>query len=220
MLPSTVLVNILVYLKRRDLDVFELVDRAFGAVIETHENHLPRRSLSLTFFNERGVSLDSFKDTMKYVSVVKMPQYLPHSVHFFRAALTSPLMPRESSTCFPSSHRTFYRCVLHAKGALERLLGTHAPAAGVKHLFIEDIDVEYSDAFCSTFIAALEQQFIHATTPASFTVELGCSVERQPGPAVETRPFENPVTNEQLEVVVNTPNAFKRKVTIRRKPAA
>lgn len=80
MLPSTVLVNILVYLKRRDLDVFELVDRAFGAVIETHENHLPRRSLSLTFFNERGVSLDSFKDTMKYVSVVKMPQYLPHSV--------------------------------------------------------------------------------------------------------------------------------------------
>lgn len=80
MLPSTVLVSILRCLKRRDLDVLELVDRAFGAVIDAHENHLPRRSLALTFYNEGGVSIVSFKDAMKQVAVVELPEYLSHSI--------------------------------------------------------------------------------------------------------------------------------------------
>ncbi|KAH7697662.1 hypothetical protein AAVH_35253 [Aphelenchoides avenae] len=80
MLPSTVLVNILGCLKRRDLDVLELVGHAFEAVIAAHEKHLPRRSLSLTFFNEGDVSLISFKDTMVHVRVVEMQRYLPRSV--------------------------------------------------------------------------------------------------------------------------------------------
>ncbi|KAH7712960.1 hypothetical protein AAVH_19678 [Aphelenchoides avenae] len=79
-LPSTVLVDILSCLKRRDLDVLELGNQALGAVVDTHEKHLPRRSLSLTFFNEWDVSLVSFKDTTKQVPVVELPPYLPRSV--------------------------------------------------------------------------------------------------------------------------------------------
>ncbi|KAH7704404.1 hypothetical protein AAVH_28402 [Aphelenchoides avenae] len=90
-LPSTVLVNILGCLKRRDLDVLELVDRAFGALVDTHEKHLPRRALSLTFFNEGDASLISFKDTMVHVRVVEMQRYLAHSTitkMFFRPTHT------------------------------------------------------------------------------------------------------------------------------------
>ncbi|KAH7712967.1 hypothetical protein AAVH_19685 [Aphelenchoides avenae] len=79
MLPSTVLLSILRCLSD-DLDVLELVDRAFGAVIVAHEKHLPRRSLSLTFFNEGDVSLISFKDTVVHVRVVDIHRYLPRSV--------------------------------------------------------------------------------------------------------------------------------------------
>ncbi|KAH7704409.1 hypothetical protein AAVH_28407 [Aphelenchoides avenae] len=80
MLPATVLVSILDCLRRRDLEVLELVDRAFGAIVATHVKHLPRRSLSLMLFNEGGVSLISVRDSMKHVPVVEMPQYLPRSV--------------------------------------------------------------------------------------------------------------------------------------------
>ncbi|KAH7672988.1 hypothetical protein AAVH_42533, partial [Aphelenchoides avenae] len=41
-----------------------------------------------------------------------------------------------------------------ANGALEWLLGTHAVAAGVKHLYIGHIDAKYSDVFANAFIAA------------------------------------------------------------------
>lgn len=44
-----------------------------------------------------------------------------------------------------------------ANGALEWLLGTHAVAAGVKHLSIRDIDAKYLGAFLNAFITAIVQ---------------------------------------------------------------
>ncbi|KAH7712965.1 hypothetical protein AAVH_19683 [Aphelenchoides avenae] len=111
-----------------------------------------------------------------------------------------------------------------ANGALEWLLGTHGVASGGKHLSITNT----CSGFLVAFVDAIEQQFIHATTPASFNVELLCFVGHSPTPAVgTTRELENVDTNEQLKVVVDTdvrkPNgepAFKTKVIIRRKPTA
>ncbi|KAH7704408.1 hypothetical protein AAVH_28406 [Aphelenchoides avenae] len=293
MLPTTVLVNILGCLRRRDLDVLDLVDRAFAAVIATHENHLPRRSLSLTFFNEGGVSLVSYKDTMKHVQVVELPPYLSHSVitkmlfksvgarswteemyqallqcrsHFaagvlcdFRSLTVFPrdILDRSFTEMFTCSTLVFSHadyaldmaelrrnegdelatlpCIANcanlqiahyeeaffdANGAFEWLLGTHAASADVKHLSIGEIREKYRDVFARALIVAIEQQFIHAITTASFTVELRRSVELSPGPYVgTTRKLENTVTNEQLEVVVAV-DASKWKVTIERKPKA
>ncbi|KAH7712963.1 hypothetical protein AAVH_19681 [Aphelenchoides avenae] len=294
MLPSTVLVNILGCLKRRDLDVLELVDRAFGAIIAVHEKYLPRRSLSLTFFNARAVSLVSFNDPVKHVLVEQMHRYLPRSVitkmlfesvrartwteEMYQAFLSCRAHLTADAACdfrslavfppdilgraftevfmcktmvfsnvdcyFDSPEFQRYKdeqnlaalpCIAHctnlrianyhealfdANGALEWLLGTHAAAAGLKRLSIEQIAEKYWD-FPSAFIVAIEQQFIHATTPTSFTLELRCSIQYPPGPDVgTTRVLENTVTKEQLEVVVDTPSAFKWKVTMQRKPAA
>ncbi|KAH7712968.1 hypothetical protein AAVH_19686 [Aphelenchoides avenae] len=250
--PTTVLVSILGFLRRRDLDVLERVDRAFGAVVATHEKHLSRRSLSLMFFNEDGVSLISVRDAMKHVPAVEMPQYLPRSVitkmlfksrkwteemyqalipcrahldadaaYDFQSLLYVPNILRRALTeLFMCNTLAALPCVANcstlriayyeevffdANGALEWLLGTHAVAAGVKHLSIRDIDAKYLGAFLNAFITAIVQQFIQATTPASFTVELR---------------FSNTVTNEQLEVAVHVPDSFTKKVAIHRKSAA
>ncbi|KAH7712964.1 hypothetical protein AAVH_19682 [Aphelenchoides avenae] len=115
-----------------------------------------------------------------------------------------------------------------AGGALEWLLGTHATTAGVKHLSIGEIHALYWDDFLRTFIAAIEQQFIHATTPTSFSVDLLFFVGHSPAPDVgTTREHENTDMNERLTIVVDTgvrkPSgepALKTKVTIQRKPTA
>ncbi|KAH7712971.1 hypothetical protein AAVH_19689 [Aphelenchoides avenae] len=111
-----------------------------------------------------------------------------------------------------------------ANGALKWLVGTHAVAAGVKRLSITNT----KSSFLVAFVDAIEQQFIHATTPVSFIVELMCVVRYGPAPAVgTTRELVNVNTNEKLRlrVVTNvrTPNGWtssKTKVTIRRKVIA
>ncbi|KAH7704407.1 hypothetical protein AAVH_28405 [Aphelenchoides avenae] len=111
-----------------------------------------------------------------------------------------------------------------ANGALEWLVGARAVATDVKHLSISNTCSDFLDAV----VDAIEQQFIHATTPVSFNVELMCFVGRGPTPSVgRTRELVNVDTNEQLEVDVDKdvrkPNgepAFKAKVIIRRMPTA
>ncbi|KAH7701987.1 hypothetical protein AAVH_30871 [Aphelenchoides avenae] len=111
-----------------------------------------------------------------------------------------------------------------ANGALKWLVGTHAVAAGVKRLSIKNT----KSSFLVAFVDGIEQQFIHATTPASFNVELMCVVRYGPAPAVgTTRELVNVNTNEKLrlrvDTKVRTPNGWttsKTKVTIRRKAVA
>ncbi|KAH7701989.1 hypothetical protein AAVH_30873 [Aphelenchoides avenae] len=108
-----------------------------------------------------------------------------------------------------------------------RVAAWHAcVSAGVKRLSIGEIHYLYWDTFLCPFIAAIEQQFIQATSPTSFNVDLLFFVGMNPAPNLgTTRELENIDTNEQLKVIVDADvrkpsgeRAFKTKVTIQRKP--
>ncbi|KAH7712962.1 hypothetical protein AAVH_19680 [Aphelenchoides avenae] len=122
----------------------------------------------------------------------------------------------------------YHRAFFDANGALEWLLGTHSATTSAKDLSIEEIDRYYWDDFPTAFIVAIEQQFIQATTPTSFNVDLLFFVGLGQRPDVgATRELENANTNEQLTIVVDTdvrkPNgkpSYKTKVAILRKPSA
>ncbi|KAH7712970.1 hypothetical protein AAVH_19688 [Aphelenchoides avenae] len=299
MLPQETLLDILAHLSGRDFDVLELVNRALGSLIAAKFDDVPRRVISLMFYEEH-VMLTCPWDGWRHVAVMDMPQYLPRSViakmvfkstgstfteeayqallpcraHFaadvvcdfhslslfpldiLHRALTEVFICNKLIFAEHSSHTMHDLCgymgeqdltalpcfascanlqIAHyddaffdANGALEWLLGTHTVAAGVKHLYVGVMDKDSWNDFLRPFIAAVEQQFIQATTPASFNVELSFFVGHGHGPNFgRTRERKNTGTNERLTVDVDMDIRHAdgepvrtKKVTIQRKPTA
>ncbi|KAH7712969.1 hypothetical protein AAVH_19687 [Aphelenchoides avenae] len=154
--------------------------------------------------------LDSFFDHRHYTDEQSLPAL--------------PCLANCANLQLDEYHSEFF----DANGALEWLLGTHAATDSVKHLSIGEIGIDSWNDFLRPFIAAIEQQFLQATSPTSFNVELILFVGHSPAPDLGmTRELKNTDTNERLKVNVDTnvrkPSgepALKTKVIIQRKPLA
>lgn len=73
----------------------------------------------------------------------------------------------------------YHETLFDAKGTLEWLLGTHAAAAGVKHLFIGEVGDSNWQVFLSAFIVAIEQVSI-ASIVLTVRLELDAQYDSSP----------------------------------------